>query len=180
MTSMYPVWGGGTWIDLPVPESGGEQVVVPNVNAVVYDGIERRRILLQRRDKPGEVVRGRWEVPGGRWRAGERPDVAVAREVEEETGVVVTAVAGAVEILGHEANVETAAARPVAVVVGLAGAYPSLHVVFECYGEGTPRALAGETAEPGWWDVDEVRARMESTPEEFVWHTFGILRAVLG
>ena len=47
----------------------------------------RRRILLQRRDKPGEVVRGRWEVPGGRWRAGERPDVAVAREVEEETGV---------------------------------------------------------------------------------------------
>ncbi len=180
MSKPYPVWSGETWIELPVPESGGEQVVVPNVNAIVYDGLERRRILMQRRDKPGEVVRGRWEVPGGRWRAGEPPDVAVAREVEEETGIVVTAVAAAVETLHHEPNVATVAARPVAVVSGLDGAYPSLHVVFECYGEGTPRPLPGETADPLWWDVDEVRAHIALSPEAFVWHTVGILRAVLG
>lgn len=180
MTAPYPVRTGDGWIALPVPTSGGEPIVVPNVNAVVYDGLDRRRILLQRRDKPGEAVRGRWEVPGGRWRAGERPDVAIAREVLEETGVALTAVAGAIEIRHHEPYGASAAARPLVVVAGIEGAYPSLHVVFECYGEGELRPAPGETADPKWWDVDDLAEALEETPEEFVGHTAGILRAVLG
>ncbi len=180
MSADYPVWTGREWIELPVPVSGGEAVVVANVNAVVYDGLERRRVLLQRRDRPGEAVRGRLEVPGGRWRAGERPDTAIAREVEEETGIRLTAVAAAARFDLHEPHVATATARPAVVVVGTDGAYPSLHVVFECYGEGMPRPVPNEVAEPQWWDVDEVRRLLAEDPGQFVWHTASILRAVLG
>ncbi len=180
MSVGYPVWTGREWIELPVPVSGGEAVVVANVNAIVYDGLERRRVLLQRRDRPGEAVRGRLEVPGGRWRAGERPDVAIAREVEEETGIRLTAVAAASQFDLHEPHVATATARPAVVVVGIEGAYPSLHVVFECYGEGTPRPVPDEVADPRWWRVEDVRRLLADHPAEFVWHAAAILRAALG
>ncbi len=180
MTSTRAVWTGTSWIELPVPSSGGEAVVVPNVNAVVYDSPARRRILLQRRDKPDEVVRGRLELPGGRWRAGQPPDVEVAREVAEETGVTITAVAAAVERLEHQPHVATVLARPLAVIAGIEGAYPSLHVLFECYGEGEPRPVPGEVADPRWWEVADVRRLLDTEPEAFVWHTVAMLRAVFG
>ncbi len=178
--SSYRVWMGEQWGEVPVPSMDGEAVVVPNVAAVVYPDPARERLLLQRRDKPGEPVRGRLEVPGGRWRPGEAPDVAVAREVEEETGLEVTAVAAAVE--RHRGTVHRAygVARPVAVVTGLEGAYPSLHVVFECYARGTPRPVAGETRDPRWWPVGEVQELLGSDPEAFVGQTRAMLLAVLG
>ncbi len=180
MSLRHAVWTGAEWIEVPVPESGGEAVVVPNINAVVYDGPQRRRVLLQRRDKAGEVVRGRLELPGGRWRAGEPPDAAVVREVAEETGVRLTAVAAAVEHHQHEPHIATATLRPLAVVVGTDGAFPSLHVVVECYGEGTPRPLPGETADPRWWPVSQVIDLLDTEPAAFVWQAVAALRAVLG
>lgn len=50
---------------------------------VVHDG----RVLLIRRGK--EPLRGRWLVPGGTVEWGEALEEALAREVLEETGVVV-------------------------------------------------------------------------------------------
>ena len=76
----YPVWVDGGWLDVKVPEMGGEALVVPNVAAIVLNE-SRTAMILQRRDKAGEPVRGKLEIPGGRWAAGESPDVAVAREV---------------------------------------------------------------------------------------------------
>jgi 8-oxo-dGTP pyrophosphatase MutT (NUDIX family) len=174
------VWTGAEWIHLPVPESGGESVVVPNVNALVYDSTARDRVLLQRRDKPGEVVRGRLELPGGRWRAGVAPEVEVVREVAEETGVTVVAVSAAIERVEHEPHITTVAVRPLAVIAGVDGAYPSIHVLFECYGEGQPRPRAGEVADPRWWEVSEVRRLLQEAPDAFVWHTAAMLRAVFG
>lgn len=179
MTALHPVWTGEAWVDMPVPDAGGIPLVMPNVAALVYGSDARDRILMQRRDKPGEVVRGRWELPGGRWEAGERPDVAVAREVEEETGVRVTAVCAAVEVTRHRPHIATATARPLSVVVGIDGAYPALLVLFECRGEGEPRALPGETADPSWWDVADVLRLLDDDPEAFVWQSAALLRSAL-
>ncbi|WP_328518599.1 NUDIX hydrolase [Kribbella sp. NBC_00359] len=55
------------------------------VGALVYD--EQHRLLVVRRaNEPG---RGLWSIPGGRVEPGEDDPAAVAREVAEETGLVV-------------------------------------------------------------------------------------------
>jgi 8-oxo-dGTP diphosphatase len=57
---------------------------IPCVGAlVVHAG---RLLVVRRGHEPG---RGLWSVPGGRVEAGESPEVACAREVLEETGLVV-------------------------------------------------------------------------------------------
>ena len=53
--------------------------------AVVHDG-EGRLLLVRRAHEPGQ---GRWSLPGGRIEPGESAAEAAAREVLEETGLVV-------------------------------------------------------------------------------------------
>lgn len=163
----YSVWVDHEWRDVSIPEMSGEPLVVPNVAAIVLSE-DGETILLQRRDKPGEPVRGKLEVPGGRWRAGEAPEHAVAREVREEAGIdLIEPVAGTgrVRIAEHRS---CGYVHPVAVVNGLEGVYPSLHVVLECTGRGDPVGQPGETADPRWWPIDEVRTLLSDHPDEFV------------
>ncbi|MEO7177641.1 MAG: (deoxy)nucleoside triphosphate pyrophosphohydrolase [Allosphingosinicella sp.] len=54
--------------------------------AALVDG--QRRILLQQR-APGRAMAGLWEFPGGKVEEGERPEAALARELEEELGIAV-------------------------------------------------------------------------------------------
>ena len=170
----YAVWSDGRWMDVSVPEMGGEALVVPNVAAVVLSP-DRGELLLQRRDKPGEPVRGKFEIPGGRWGAGEPPEVAVAREVKEETGIEVVEPVPGVSRVDLGENRACGAVHPVAVVNGLDGAYPSLHVMLECIGVGEPRPQPGETADPRWWPIEEVRALLKDDPEQFVDQTRAML-----
>jgi len=176
----YPVWTGHEWISMPIPTMDGEGLMVPNIAAIVYRDGPGDELLLQRRDKPGEVVRGRLEVPGGRWRAGESALFAVRREVAEETGVVVSALISAATPHEFPAGVTVEASRPAVVVSGLHGAYPALLVAFECTGHGDPRPRPGESAEPRWWPVDEVRSHLVAAAEDFVWQSHTILSEVLG
>ncbi|HYI39594.1 MAG TPA: (deoxy)nucleoside triphosphate pyrophosphohydrolase [Allosphingosinicella sp.] len=46
------------------------------------------RVLLQQR-APGRAMAGLWEFPGGKVEAGERPEAALVRELEEELGIAV-------------------------------------------------------------------------------------------
>lgn len=68
--------------------SGGSARRRPCAGAIVFD--EHRRVLLIRRGKAPSA--GRWSLPGGRCDAGERPDAACVREVDEETALAVQVV----------------------------------------------------------------------------------------
>ena len=46
------------------------------------------RVLLQQRPA-GKAMAGLWEFPGGKVEAGERPEAALVRELEEELGIAV-------------------------------------------------------------------------------------------
>jgi ADP-ribose pyrophosphatase YjhB (NUDIX family) len=68
---------------------------IPCVGAIVHD--DAGRLLLVHRGHDPEA--GRWSLPGGRIEPGETDAEALAREMREETGLVVTAgpLVGAVE-----------------------------------------------------------------------------------
>ena len=56
------------------------------VGALVVDDLQRpMRVLTARRSTPPV---GRWEFPGGKTESGETPQVALARELQEELQVV--------------------------------------------------------------------------------------------
>lgn len=61
--------------------------VTPCVGAVIRDAAGRL-LLIKRGHEPGK---GLWSIPGGRVEAGESDAAALAREVREETGLLVTA-----------------------------------------------------------------------------------------
>lgn len=54
------------------------------VAAALVDGAGR--VLVQQRP-PGKPMAGLWEFPGGKVEAGELPEAALARELEEELGI---------------------------------------------------------------------------------------------
>jgi 8-oxo-dGTP diphosphatase len=58
--------------------------VIDVVCAVVFD--DRGRVLMVERP-PGGAHGGMWEFPGGKVEAGETPEAALARELEEELGI---------------------------------------------------------------------------------------------
>jgi mutator protein MutT len=58
--------------------------VVDCVGALIRD--ERQRVYVQRRTAERRLFPGIWDIVGGHLEAGETPEQALAREVEEETG----------------------------------------------------------------------------------------------
>ena len=48
---------------------------------------DNRVLIAQRPD--GKALAGLWELPGGKLAAGERPDAALIRELDEELGITV-------------------------------------------------------------------------------------------
>jgi len=175
----HPIWDGSSWRDVPVPALEGEPLVLAAVGAIVLEEPERDRLLLQRRDRPGEAVRGALEIPTGRWRAGEDPAATLTREVEEETGLRV------VPAFPSPRSVEAVEGRPFlllepgAIALGVAGAYPVLVLAFPCLGSGRPRPEPGRTADPRWFAMSEVQ-RLLDDPGRFTGATYAVLTAWLG
>lgn len=68
--------------------AGPERLDIACVGAVVFD--DGGRLLLVKRANP--PAQGLWSIPGGRVEPGESAEIAVVREVLEETGLAVTIV----------------------------------------------------------------------------------------
>jgi 8-oxo-dGTP diphosphatase len=60
-----------------------------HVAAAVIRGVDGRILIARRADSQHQG--GLWEFPGGKVEEGEAVDVALARELNEELGIVVTA-----------------------------------------------------------------------------------------
>ncbi len=59
----------------------------PTRVAIGLIGRSGRYLIRQRR--PGQIMAGVWEFPGGKWEAGETGEEAVARECREEAGLAI-------------------------------------------------------------------------------------------
>lgn len=131
---------------MPVPEFiaalrgriGTDPLWLPGVSGVVVD--EHGRVLLGRR-----ADNGLWAVPSGIPEPGEEPAVALAREVLEETGVVV-------EVLAVAA---VSTSDPVTYPNGDRARY--LDVCFVCRPvSGEARVADDESLDVGWFDPDQL------------------------
>ncbi len=116
----------------PLAEGATRIVLVAAVALIDRD----TRILLARRPE-GKSMAGLWEFPGGKVEAGETPEAALIRELQEELGI----------------NVAQACLAPFAFA---SHAYPKFHLLMPLYlcrrWKGTPKAREGQTlawVEPG-------------------------------
>lgn len=175
MTGRHDMWDGREFLEVDVPVSGAENVMVPVIRAIVRSRDDRSLILLQRRADSSEPVYGCLEIPGGRWRSGESPLAAITREVFEETGVRLASVAG-ISIEEIDSYRSIATVRPLAIIAGVEGAFPAVHVVLTAIGVGVPRASA-ESEDVRWWATEDLEEHMDTRPDEFVPSSLAALRA---
>ena len=178
MTGRYDMWDQGEEVTVKVPRSGGENVMVPVIRAIARSVRDLELVILQRRDDPSESVRGAYEIPGGRWRAGEDPIDAIGRELGEETGLVLERVEG-IDVDRIDERRAIASVSPLVVVAGVDGAFPALHVVLVADVSGEPRSLPGESADVRWWHIEDLRRAMDRDRGAFVPSTFAALTAYL-
>lgn len=178
MTGSHRMWDGNAYIEVEVPQSANENIMVPVVRVVVTNA-DRTKIVLQRRDNPSEPVRGLLEIPGGRWRAGEHPTTTAVREVAEETGLTLVSVDG-VASEPIDAHRTIATINPIAVVAGVDGAFPAIHIILSGVAEGEPRSEDGHSTDVRWWSRDEVSAALQRNRDWFVPSSHAALAAFLG
>ena len=74
--------------DEEVASRNNHEAEVTTVVAAVIEREDRRLLIGQRRK--GDTSALKWEFPGGKMRAGESPEAALARELREELGATVT------------------------------------------------------------------------------------------
>jgi 8-oxo-dGTP diphosphatase len=130
-----------------------------NCRAIIErEGLGRREILVQVRDKPYEGrTRTDLELPGGRLKEFESLAAALKREMREETGLELTYIEGEetrIETSGSDANVECP--ESFAVYQTLHGPVDSLGIYFRCRAEGQLMEAGDETRDLRWISVSEI------------------------
>lgn len=149
-------------------------MAVPYVGAIVertHDGV--RQVLLQTRWKPHSdpLYSGTLEFPAGVLdKPYESVYQAVARELQEETGLVLRAITdeNKTKVYSPKGSDEIFAFRPFCCTQQLKDGRPWVGFVFICEVEdGEPIAQLSEVKDVRWVSVDEVRALVTSSPEQF-------------
>ena len=69
---------------------GSESAALPPLLVVAGALIDDDRRVLMHRRPPGKHLEGLWEFPGGKVDPGETPPAALARELREELGVLIS------------------------------------------------------------------------------------------
>jgi 8-oxo-dGTP diphosphatase len=110
--------------------------VITVAAAALFDA--QGRVLMAERP-PGGSMAGLWEFPGGKIEAGETPEAALAREIDEELGVTIESPAP----LGFVSH-----------------GYPAFHLLMLLYGvrrwQGTPQGRLGQQLQ--WVDATQLDA----------------------
>jgi 8-oxo-dGTP diphosphatase len=122
----------------------GEMLVLPNVYGLIRNSTGD--VLIQRRWKPQSDpdTLGMWELPGGKWRAGESAQDCLRRELQEECGLEISSVDGSFAKHDHlDQQVETS--TPLLMVQMLHGPYTSVLAIYSGFSDGQP-APAGDGA----------------------------------
>ncbi|WP_246958251.1 NUDIX domain-containing protein [Brachybacterium sp. Marseille-Q7125] len=154
-----------------------EQLVLANVYAIVRDRDRPGRILLQKRWKPESDPEnsGRWELPGGKWRAFEPLASCAEREVLEESGlsdVEVQVNQTDYELMGDRVQVSDS----IQLVQMLQGPYPSVLAVVDVVASGQPHATGDGSREAQWIEQESLMEMMQHEPESFTALSFAALR----
>lgn len=156
-----------------------ETLVLPNV----YGLIKRRDgtgVLIQRRWKPQTDPDnlGKWELPGGKWRAGESAADCLRRELREECGIDVSSIEGLFAQHRHLGQqVETSS--PTLLVQMLTGTTPSVLAVYSGYSDEQPAAQGDGARDANYMDVSELKSALRHHPDTFTALSFAALTELL-
>ena len=160
-----------------------ERFAVPAVGAI----IEKEEngtlyLLMQTRQKENDHgTNGLLEFPAGKVREYESLFVALRREVKEETGLNITAIAGSdrtfsTDVDGHL----TLCMEPFCLNQNLSGAYSLLLSVFLCRAEGELLSDSDESCHIQWMKASDVLALLLSQPEHFFLMSVNPLKKYFG
>ncbi len=125
--------------------------------AIVVHPAGDRVLMVRHRDMEGDFWRGKWIFPGGLVELGETLAEAAAREVEEETGVRITA--------GH-------AIPPHDRIVRGADGRVELHVVYNvrwALAQGDAIRPGDDVADVAWFTASRLREARAEVHED-TWH----------
>jgi 8-oxo-dGTP pyrophosphatase MutT (NUDIX family) len=155
-----------------------ETFVLPNVYGLIRNSAGG--VLIQRRWKPDTDPNtlGMWELPGGKWRAGESAQDCLRREVKEECGLDLSSVEGTFARHEHLGQlVETSS--PLLTVQMLAGPYVSVLTVYAGFSDGQPASRGDGARDAQFMDLADLKQALTNRASEFTALSFAALRELL-
>jgi 8-oxo-dGTP diphosphatase len=152
----------------------GETLVLPNVYGLIRNSAGG--VLIQRRWKPQSDpdTLGMWELPGGKWRAGESAQDCLRRELQEECGLDISPVGGSFATHGHLGQqVETS--TPLLLVQMLAGPYTSVLAIYSGFSDGQPAAEGDGARDAQFMSLADLKRALATNSDEFTALSFAAL-----